>query len=474
MPDPVAAVQKKKKPKNAVPAKKLKANVKNALLRSKSFLFLWLKRSSWTAFFILSCIVVMSESTCPSYDIVVAGGGAAGFFAAIHAKQTCPTARVVILEKSRELLAKVAISGGGRCNVTHHCFDPKALIGHYPRGGKELLGAFHRFQPSDTIEWFESRGVDIKTEADGRMFPVSDDSGDIIRSLETEAHNLKINIWKKNGLLKANPTSDGFQCTLTSGETVSGRILILATGGNRASGGWAVAEQLGHRIHEPVPSLFSFHVQDPVLQGLAGVSVDPVEVTLPEMNAVQSGPLLITHKGLSGPAILKLSAWQARELSERNDHVGLKLNWIPEVTNADEVLKTMRMREGARSVVSSNPFRLPRRLWERLCRRADVQKEVTWSHISTDQESALLTVCTAMPCTMRGKTLNKEEFVTCGGVDLKEVDMKSFRSRLHENLFFAGEVLDIDGVTGGFNFQAAWTGGYLAGTVAGDDIQSCM
>lgn len=403
-------------------------------------------------------------------DIVIAGGGAAGFFAAIHAKQASPSASVVILEKSRELLAKVALSGGGRCNVTHHCFDPNVLVEHYPRGGKELRGAFHRFQPSDTIDWFESRGVDIKTEADGRMFPVSDDSGDIVRTLETEAHQLGISIWKKKGLREAHPTSHGFECILTTGESLSGRALILATGGNRASGGWAVAEQLGHRIIEPVPSLFSFHVRDPVIAGLAGVSVDPVEVSIPEMKAVQRGPLLITHKGLSGPAVLKLSAWQARELADATNQAALSINWIPDHNDSLGDLCRLRKTKGAQRVISANPFSLPRRLWQRLCARALIEESTQCAQLTSCQEEALHRALTRMECTMRGKTLNKEEFVTCGGVDLLEVDLKHFRSKRHPTLYFAGEVLNIDGVTGGFNFQAAWTGGFLAGSAAGRSL----
>ena len=406
-------------------------------------------------------------------DIVIAGGGAAGFFSAIHAKTSHPDASVVILEKSRELLAKVAISGGGRCNVTHHCFDPKQLIRNYPRGGKELLGAFFRFQPTDTIDWFESRGVKTKTESDGRMFPVSDDSSDIIHALQHEAESLGITILLKKGIAGAEKTANGFTCTLLDGSSLSCTCLILATGGNRASGGWAVAEALGHTIHDPVPSLFSFHVKDPVFTGLSGISVDPVDISIPEMNAIQQGPLLITHKGLSGPAVLKLSAWQARELAERKDHVGLVIHWLPKETDVKGQLLTMRKTSGAKSVHGSKLFGLPRRLWERLCIRAGIESGKTWAQLTALQENDLVDSLISMTCTMRGKTLNKDEFVTCGGVDLKEVNMKTFESKLHPGLYFAGEVLDIDGVTGGFNFQAAWTGGYLAGTSAGESLVSC-
>ena len=412
----------------------------------------------------------MSPKQTQKVDIVVAGGGAAGFFAAVHAKAVRPDLQVVILEKSRELLAKVAISGGGRCNVTHHCFDPKEIILHYPRGGKELLGPFYRFQPSDTLQWFESRGVKLKTEEDGRIFPVSDDSGEIIRTLTGEAEQLGVNIELQRGLEQAEALDEGFHLSLSDGSVLECTALILATGGNRASGGWAVAAQLGHTIVPPVPSLFSFHVQDSVLEGLAGISVDPVAVGIPEMAAEQFGAVLVTHKGLSGPAVLKLSAWQARELADRKDQVDIQINWVPRYRGDEVVGELQRMRKhyGARPVLTSRLFDLPRRLWERLCVRAGIMKEVQWSRLSSQQEQALFEVVTAMKCQMRGKTLNKEEFVTCGGVDLREVQMKSFQSRLNTSLFFAGEVLNIDGVTGGFNFQAAWTGGYLAGNAAAE------
>ncbi|WFB37168.1 NAD(P)/FAD-dependent oxidoreductase [Kiritimatiellota bacterium B12222] len=408
----------------------------------------------------------MEQISNKNIDVVVAGGGAAGFFAAIHAKMERPDLSVLILEKSKELLAKVAISGGGRCNVTHHCFEPKELITRYPRGGRELLGPFHRFQPSDTIEWFESRGVKLKTEEDGRMFPVSDDSGDIIRALRAEAEALGVKIQLQCGVMGAEQKDEGYVLTLTDNRQLFCRALILATGGNRASGGWAIAEQLGHHIIQPVPSLFSFHVQDPVFNELAGVSVDPVAVSIPEMNAMQLGAMLVTHKGLSGPAILKLSAWQARELAERQDQVKIEINWVPSVAHPLEELQRMRKKFGARPVLKSKLFELPRRLWEKLCIRSGIENDIQWARLTVTQEEALFKSITAMDCQMRGKTLNKEEFVTCGGVDLKEVNMKKFQSRLHETLFFAGEVLNIDGVTGGFNFQAAWTGGFLAGSAA--------
>jgi predicted Rossmann fold flavoprotein len=414
-------------------------------------------------------------NTVAQVDVAVAGGGAAGFFSALHVKAAAPDARVVILEKSREFLAKVAISGGGRCNVTHACFDPARLVQFYPRGGRELRGAFHRFQPRDTVEWFTSRGVDLKTEPDGRMFPVSDSSSDIVNTLLREAEALDVRLNPLQGLAAARPKDDGgFMLELTDGTRMVCRVLILATGGNRGSGGLAVAESLGHTVVPPVPSLFSFHVRSPMLDGLAGIAVDPVQVRIPELNASDSGPMLITHKGLSGPAVLKLSAWQARALAERNDSVELRIQWLGH-TARDALhaeIETCRQGQGGRPVAKCPMGGLPRRLWERLVHLAGMDETVTWARMTAPQRAALMELLLDAPCTMRGKTLNKEEFVTCGGVSLKEVNMKTFGSRLHPDLFFAGEVLDIDGVTGGFNFQAAWTGGFLSGTAAGERLFS--
>jgi len=403
-------------------------------------------------------------------DLAVAGGGAAGFFAAVQAKAAAPGARVVILEKSREFLAKVAISGGGRCNVTHACFDPARLIQYYPRGGRELRGPFTRFQPRDTMDWFESRGVPLKTEADGRVFPVSDNSADIIGALRREAERLDVRLNPLQGLHSASPEAEGFALELTDGTHMKCRALLLATGGNRGSGGLEAAAGLGHRILEPVPSLFSFHVRSPMLEGLAGISVEQVRVRIPELKAEDQGPLLITHSGLSGPAVLKLSAWQARALAEKQDAVQLEIQWLGEMTEPvlRALLDEQRLQQGARMVVRTPLGALPRRLWERLCHLADITDITTWARLPGARREALITLLLRAPCAMRGKTLNKEEFVTCGGVCLKEVDMKRFESRLQPGLFFAGEVLDIDGVTGGFNFQAAWTGGFLAGTAAGE------
>ncbi len=410
----------------------------------------------------------------PPVDLAVAGGGAAGFFAAIHAKLGFPGSHVVLLEKSREFLAKVAISGGGRCNLTHACFDPARLISHYPRGARELLGPFHRFQPSDTLRWFESRGVPLKTEPDGRIFPTSNSSADIVDTLLREALRLDVRLHPGQGLLAATPTPEGFLLDLTDGSRLHTRGLLIATGGNRNSGGWDIAARLGHTIIPPVPSLFSFHIRHPLLQDLAGIAVDPVELSIPAFHAHQNGPLLITHQGLSGPAVLKLSAWQARRFAESRDSVDLLVNWTGGLP-PHEVLALFaeqRRTHGSRSLHNHPLFSLPRRLWERLLLLANIPPATPWSRLPSPQQDQLLTLLTASPLPVRGKTLNKDEFVTCGGVDLREINFKSFQSRLHPRLWFAGEVLDIDGITGGFNFQAAWTGGFLAGSHAASELQT--
>jgi len=308
--------------------------------------------------------VTCSEQVMARVDLAVAGGGAAGFFAAVQAKAAAPAARVVILEKSREFLAKVAISGGGRCNVTHACFDPARLIQFYPRGGRELRGPFTRFQPRDTMAWFESRGVPLKTEEDGRVFPVSDNSGDIIEALRREAEKLDVRMNPLQGLQSAKVNAGGFALELTDGTRMQCRALLLATGGNRGSGGLEVAASLGHRIMEPVPSLFSFHVRSPMLEGLAGISVEHVRVRIPELKAADEGPLLITHSGLSGPAILKLSAWQARALAERQDAVDLEIQWLGDMTEPAlrEILGEQRRQQGARMVMRTPIKTLPHHL----------------------------------------------------------------------------------------------------------------
>lgn len=400
---------------------------------------------------------------------IVVGGGAAGFFAALAAKEANPHAEVVLLERSNQVLSKVKISGGGRCNVTHACFEPKELIKNYPRGSKELLGPFSRFQPLDTIHWFESRGVQLKTESDGRMFPVSDDSQTIIDCLLKEAKKQKILIRTKTAIDDIEKTEDGFTVTISDGEQLKCNSLLIATGSQPS--GIKIAVKLGHSNESPVPSLFTFNVPTSPLKDLAGVAVEKATLLLEDTNLEQTGPLLITHWGFSGPAALKLSAWGARHLSEKNYRTRLIIDWIPHETNENllKSLKKMRTDFPSQTLINKCSWKLPKSLWRKFLELSQIC-EKRLSEISNDE---LLIFCSLLKTNthqIEGKTTHKEEFVTCGGIKLNEIHFKTMESKLCSKLFFAGEVLDIDAVTGGFNFQNAWTTGWIAGTSAGKGI----
>jgi len=409
---------------------------------------------------------------------VIVGGGAAGFFAAITCAEADPAREVFLLEATAHLLAKVKISGGGRCNVTHACFEPRELVKRYPRGARELTGAFHRFQPRDTVAWFAARSVELKTESDGRMFPIADYSQTIIDCLQGAATNAGVQIRTRCGVSDvalATPGSAGgppashapFVLTLTTGETLACDRLLLATGGPKAgvSVSSSLAGRLGHTVEPPVPSLFTFHVDDPRLRELSGLSVADVVATVRDTRLRETGPLLITHWGLSGPAILKISAWGARELHARGYRFTLSLNWLAgkSTEQARTELTAARAAYPRRQLATSNPFGVPQRLWERLVESAGLAPETVWTSTSNQALAALAGQLTAAEFSVTGKSMNKEEFVTCGGVRLSEVDFKTMESRVCPGLHFAGEALDLDGVTGGFNFQAAWTTGRLAG-----------
>jgi predicted Rossmann fold flavoprotein len=392
-------------------------------------------------------------------DIAIVGGGAAGFFAAITAAETQPGTRVTILEKGPRILAKVRISGGGRCNVTHACFDPHTLVQHYPRGGRALIGIFHHWGPADTVAWFESRGVRLKTENDGRMFPLTDDSATIIDCLESAAHAAGVVVRTHCGVQSVRMEGEHFRLD-TSGGPFDAPRLLLAHGGPRA--GDTLATGLGHSLVPPVPSLFTFHVTDPLLEGLAGVSIPEVEAAIPQAGETRRGPLLITHTGLSGPAILRLSAWAARWIHDQDYHFDLTLRWLPHLPldGVLQRLRTARQDLARKQVGTVSPFaEIPQRLWERLAAADDHR----WSSLTNDQLHSLAARLHATTLTVRGKSMNKDEFVTAGGVSLKEIDLRTMESRIRPGLHVAGEALDIDGVTGGFNFQAAWTTGRLAG-----------
>lgn len=404
----------------------------------------------------------------PSHPrIAVLGGGAAGFFAAITcAERLGKAGEVTLFEATSHLLAKVRISGGGRCNVTHSCFEPAELVKKYPRGGRELLGAFHRFQPRDTIEWFGSRGVATKTEEDGRMFPTTDDSATIVDCLMSAAARAAVTIRLSTPVRSILKEAELFKLTLGNGSVEAFDRVIVATGGNKASGGLAIAESFGHAIVTPVPSLFTFHITDPRLTDLAGISVENVVVTAPGTKLKTDGPVLITHAGLSGPGILKLSAWGAREFAEKNYAFPISLNWVPPHSRDSliKALSVVREQNARKQVTTFSPVAMPQRLWERFVIAAGIPTTTPWAHVSNPALQTLATQLTAAEFKVDGKSMFKDEFVTCGGVKLSEVDFKTMESRKCPGLHFAGEVLDIDGVTGGFNFQNAWTTGFLAGT----------
>ena len=401
-----------------------------------------------------------------SRHIAVIGGGAAGFFAAIAAAERLgKEGRVTLLEATTHPLAKVRISGGGRCNLTHSCFDPAELARRYPRGGRELLGAFHRWQPRDTLEWFAKRGVAAKAEADGRMFPVTDDSATVVDCLTRSARQAGVDLRLRCPVRSIRREGDGFSLELADGPLRVDRV-ILATGGAAGGGGHALAAGLGHSIEPPVPSLFTFRIRDPRLEGLSGLSVTDAGTEVQGTRLRERGPVLVTHDGLSGPGILRLSAWGARELAQANHRFTLGVNWAPTLAPAavEATLAGLREREARKSVATWNPLGIPARLWERLAAAAGASG--TWSNLPADRLKALAAQVSATRLQVDGKNTNKEEFVTCGGVRLREVDFRAMESRVAPGLFLAGEVLDIDGVTGGFNFQAAWTTGWLAGNAA--------
>ena len=416
------------------------------------------------------------------------GGGAAGFFAAIAAAEA--GADVTVLEKTARFLDKVRISGGGRCNVTHACFEPREFSARYPRGGQALLSPFSKFSARDTVAWFESRGVKLKTESDGRMFPTTDSSQTIVNCLFDAAKKSGVKLRLNCAVESVVKTAEGkFELTLGTerrpparlengvaqehagsetgapAEKISCDKLLLATGGCRAAVAGQLAVTLGHTLEPPVPSLFTFQIESPWLRSLAGVSLELAEVSVPAAKLRESGPLLVTHWGLSGPAILKMSAWGARALHDLNYQFSLFVNWLPE-SNAEKIIKEFKARRdsaGAKLLVNVPLFPLTARLWEQLVLAAGLARETRWSALTRSQAQALAQQLTRTEFFVTGKSLNKDEFVTCGGVKLAEVNFKTMESKICPGLFFAGELLDVDGITGGFNFQAAWTTGFIAG-----------
>ena len=406
--------------------------------------------------------------------LVVVGGGAAGFFAAIAAAEANPSARVLLLEKSAQYLGKVRISGGGRCNVTHSCFDPRELVEFYPRGGQELLGPFTRFACGDTMEWFEDRGIELKVESDGRVFPVSDNSETIVHCLESMADTAGVIRETQAGLKNLVRLDSGmWHVELESGASIDADRVLLAPGSSKKI--WDVLSGLGHRIVPPVPSLFTFNIRDPRLAELSGVSVSNVRVTVPVGGLETEGPLLITHWGLSGPAVLKMSAFGARWMADQDHRFTMYVNWLPqfEVEDLIEELNSLRkdVSHQRKRVLSNAMFGIPLRLWRSLGAFARLPESANWSDLSKPQLRKWAEVLTESTFTVVGKSTNKDEFVTAGGISLSEVSFTTMESRIAPGLYFAGEVLDIDALTGGFNFQAAWTTGWIAGhAMAGSPI----
>lgn len=385
-------------------------------------------------------------------NIVVLGGGAAGFFGAINAANNHPEAKVFLLERTATLLAKVRISGGGRCNVTHACFDPAELVKNYPRGGKALLGPFHRFQPKDTIAWFEARGVELKIEEDGRMFPITDSSQTIIDCFMQAAKEAGVEVRLNQKVDTVEKREGKFYLA-----GIEADALLMATGS--LPKGHAIAHSLGHTLVPSVPSLFTFNIPNFPLEELAGISVDPAVVHVGGKK--QQGPLLITHWGFSGPAALKLSAWEARLLHACDYQTTLTVNWLPAEKNLQERLTSHKNQNGSQTLARA-PVPLPRNLWKKLLELHLFDPEKRWCDLPNKELFRLATLLQADPYTVSGKTTYKQEFVTCGGIPLDEVNFKTMESKKCPGLYFAGEVLDIDGITGGFNFQSAWTTSWIA------------
>lgn len=417
------------------------------------------------------------------YDLLIIGGGAAGFYAAIHAAEADPSLKIAILERGKDVLSKVKVSGGGRCNVTHAEFDPGKLVKNYPRGEKELLGPFHSYCSGDTVAFFEERGVPLKIEDDGRMFPVSNSSQDIIDCFLNETNRLGIQILKHSSVIKFSQevkADEKIWLVTSIKKNYSSKKLLIASGSNPKI--WKLLQNLGHTIERPVPSLFTFNIKDDRINGIPGLSTNASVEVLPkkiyqpkvtiklnskvaEKPLLESeGPLLITHWGMSGPAILKLSAWGATILNDVNYKFRIRVNWLPDyhTDSIIDLLFEIKEVEAKRTVLRTKAVDIPRRLWTNLVRAAGIPESMKWADATRHLLENLAEQLTQGEFEVDGKSTFKEEFVTAGGVTLKEINFKTFESKLHSNLFFAGEVINVDAITGGFNFQNAWTGGYIA------------
>lgn len=396
--------------------------------------------------------------------LIVIGGGAAGFFCAVNAARLNPQLEVIIVERSNKLLGKVKVSGGGRCNVTHACYSIAEMIKKYPRGSSFLKKAFHHFFINDTVAWFAERGVNLKTESDGRMFPVTDDSQTIIDCLLKEANKYQVQV-KMNKEVKEIFTLNGkWNLMITGSDTLIADFICIASGGYPKILQYEWMNRSDHFIEEPVPSLFTFNMPGNPVTALMGVAVENAAVKIIGSKLSESGPLLITHWGLSGPAVLKLSAWGARELAKTNYSFSILVNWIPgfNENNLRDKMQQLRFELAAQKITNRNPFALPNRLWEYLLIQSGINPDMRWADLPAKEQNKLIKNLCAQEFAVKGKTTFKEEFVTAGGIELNDIDFNTMQSKKHEGLFFAGEVINIDGVTGGYNFQNAWTTGWIA------------
>jgi predicted Rossmann fold flavoprotein len=401
--------------------------------------------------------------------LVVIGGGAAGFFCAINAARLHPSLEVMLLEKTGKLLSKVKVSGGGRCNVTHSCFSIADMIRHYPRGANFLKKAFHHFFTTDTIQWFSERGVSLKTEDDGRMFPVSNSSQSIIDCLMKEANKYGVEIRLMSDVKSIRPEIEvnaekKFTLELSDGRQLTADFVCIASGGYAKPSQFGWLQQLGHSIAEPVPSLFTFNMPGNAITQLMGVSVPEASIKIAGTSLSAKGPLLITHWGLSGPAVLRLSAWGARELATKNYQFDFVVNWLPQFNENTlrEHLQQLRFEIAAQKIGNRNPFDLPQRLWQYLLQQSGIDEDKRWADLPAKEQNKLIANCCVQEFKVQGKTTFKEEFVTAGGIQLSEIDVNTMQSKVIPHLYFAGEILDVDGITGGFNFQHAWTSGFIA------------
>lgn len=406
----------------------------------------------------------MKNSEILIYDLIVTGGGAAGFFGAIQAVEIKPGMKVLILEKTNKLLSKVKVSGGGRCNVTHACFDTVKLSRHYPRGEKQLKSIFKVYNPSAVVKWFASKGVSLKTEEDGRMFPTSDDSQTIIDCFIKEALAKSIKIEMGEPVIKVERQDHGFEVYTSAGKLYHSKKIMVCTGGNPQRSAYDWIASLGHQIVSPIPSLFTFNDEEKKFLDLMGVSVEHAEVKIAGTKFLQQGPVLITHWGLSGPAVIKLSAWAAEYLHEKNYQFTVLVSWIGPASEESIRKELSEYKEINRKqrVVTHPLFSLPQRLWIRLCELSDIPEQKIWAELPQKNLNRLIEFLIRCPFSIKGKTTFKEEFVTCGGVALSEIDLTTMQSKKVQGVYFAGEVLNVDGETGGFNFQAAWSTAFLA------------